>query len=89
MPLLPGVQGVSLETELLPTLQLADASSGEAGQPWLARLLKPRLVVDTAIGPLDWSPAGSPVPGRLWGLVAIGLVVVVGLALFGASKLLR
>lgn len=80
------VSKIRLSGELLPDVELADTNAEPGDQGWLVRLVKPKLTIETALGPFEYAPAGEPGPSR-WGLVVVALLVVAGLAVYGAIKL--
>lgn len=90
------VQRVTIDTTILPSVVIdhpfavdASGSSTASGEDtsWVLKLLKPKITVNTASGPMTIAPWGEP--GRHWGLVQVLAVSIVGLAALGGFDLLR
>jgi hypothetical protein len=89
------VRGVHVESNLLPPITIPLGGSGDGGDGGgfdPVSLLKPRVTVDLATGPLVIAPAGAPTPERwkwvLGGAAIVGLGVL-ALATYGAVRLVR
>ena len=86
-----GISGVEIQSELLPTInvKLGGVGGGSAEPSAVLRFLKPRVIVDSNLGTLDEAPAGNPEPGRFFIPILIGGIVILGLASYGAAKVLQ
>lgn len=81
------VKSIRLETRWTPAIVIQDPfgrtpSPGPGMGAQTAKFLRPKITVETPLGPLKTAPWGEPGPSQ-WPLVQIGAaVILIGLAAF-------
>lgn len=87
------IRKVIIESEVSPPividLQQKPAPGEVPRTDWIGKLVKPRVTLDTTLGPMVIEPVGPPGPTKWpyikWGLIGFGAVAVV-LMVRGAIK---
>lgn len=81
------VKSIRIETRWTPAIVIADPfggspSAGPGMGAQAGRLLKPKITVETSLGPVKTAPWGEPGPSQ-WPMIQIGAAAfLIGLAAF-------